>query len=158
MIASLLVCGALTGAALAQDAEPAPPSKTTVLDRVSEHEDFSVLAKAIRAAGLDRTLTADGPLTLLAPNDDAFADLEGADAILADPRRLATLLKRHVIVGRALTADDFVRSKVRTAGGEELRLKIRADGTARFGEAVVTATDFFADNGVVHIVDRVIVP
>ncbi len=119
---------------------------------------FTTLLTAARAAGLVDTLKGAGPFTVFAPTDDAFAQLPAGtvDALLKDLPRLKSVLLYHVVPGR-LMAEDVVKLKtVTTAQGQTAAIDT-TDG-ARIGDAKIVQTDILASNGVIHIIDRVILP
>ena len=120
------------------------------------NDDFSTLVAAVQAAGLVETLQGDGPFTVFAPTDAAFARL-GDDAIqrLLRPEnraQLTAILTYHVVPGRFTAADIGRRDALTTVNGEELSLGLRID------DAALVATDIDASNGIVHVVDRVLMP
>ena len=131
----------------------------TVVD-VAVDGGFTTLVTAVQAAGLVDTLSGDGPFTVFAPTDDAFAALpEGTlDALLADPEALAAVLTYHVVPGKVLAADVVGLSAATTVQGEDIAIEV-VEGTVVLNDgATVTATDIEASNGVVHVIDQVILP
>lgn len=125
-------------------------------------EDFSTLVAAVKAAGLVDTLSGDGPYTLFAPTNEAFAKLpEGTVEDLLKPENLETLqavLKYHVVPG-ALKAVDVVELKsAATAHGDELAIDVCEEKGVIINEARVLKTDIMATNGVVHVIDSVMLP
>lgn len=122
---------------------------------------FETLLAAAGAAGLVETLQSDGPLTVLAPTDDAFAKLpKGTVENLLKPEnkaQLAAILKYHVVPGRVYAMDAVNAGKAATAQGQSVIFSIR-DGQLMVDGAKVIATDIDASNGVVHVIDRVILP
>jgi len=129
----------------------------TIVDVAAGNESFTTLVKAVQAAGLVDVLSGEGPFTVFAPTDDAFAEVDDLDSILADKDKLASILKYHVIAGKVMAAD-VETGKVATVQGDEVKLKVKGNGTVKVDKAVVTATDVVADNGVIHVIDRVIMP
>lgn len=119
---------------------------------------FSTLLTAAKAAGLVETLKGPGPFTLFAPTDEAFAQLpEGTvDALLKDPARLKGVLLYHVVSDRLMAADVVRRTTVTTAQGQTAAIDT-ADG-ASIGGAKIVMADILASNGVIHVIDRVILP
>ncbi len=148
--------GALT--ASAGHHEGGKEMKKTIVDVASDAGSFTTLIAALNAAELTATLEGEGPFTVLAPTDEAFAALpEGAlDALLANPDQLAEVLTLHVVAGRAMAADVVTIDSVTTVQGSSLTVDT-ADGVAIGGAKVVTA-DVEASNGVIHVIDRVILP
>lgn len=139
----------------------AASGSSTVLDVAKEKGNFNTLAKAIEAAGLQETLTANGPVTVFAPTDEAFAKLpaEQLEALLRPENKdqLVKILTNHVVAGRALEADDLKRTRsAKTVAGEEVNIELKR-GRVRVDGARVTG-DYIADNGVVVAVDTVLIP
>lgn len=130
----------------------------TVVDLAVGAEGTSTLVAAVKAAGLLEVLSGEGPFTVLAPTDKAFAKLpEGAlDGLLADPEALAGVLKAHVVAGKAKAATVVTLDQVETLNGT-YPVAV-ADGVVSIGGATVIATDLMAGNGVVHLIDTVILP
>ena len=132
---------------------------TTVLDVARDAGSFSTLLGALDTANLSETLAGEGPFTLLAPTDEAFAKLpEGAlDTVLADPAALEQLVTEHVTGGVQLSSALADRSEIATITGQIL--PIVAEGTSvTIGGSLITTADIEADNGIVHVVDSVIFP
>jgi hypothetical protein len=118
---------------------------------------FKTLAKALTAAGLVDTLKGKGPFTVFAPTDAAFAKVPKADldALLADKAKLTAVLTYHVVAGKVMAAD-VKAGKVRTVQGSELTISTTTG--VMVDKAKVTNTDIVADNGVIHVIDSVIMP
>ena len=125
---------------------------------------FSILVEAVVAAGLVDALSADGPLTVFAPTNDAFAALLAElgvtkEALLADTALLTRVLTYHVVPGRVLRADVPVGSPITTLQGDTFTVDASLAITdQRSRTAGIVATDVFASNGVIHVLDRVILP
>jgi len=132
--------------------------KSTIVDVASNTDGFSTLVAAIQAADLVATLNGEGPFTVFAPTDEAFAALpEGAlQGLLADPEQLAGVLALHVVAGKAEAADVVGLSDVTTLQGKTLAIDT-TDGVS-VGGAKVIQTDVGASNGVIHVIDRVLLP
>lgn len=133
----------------------------TVLDVAKQKGNFNTLAKAIEVAGLQDALTSDGPVTVFAPTDEAFAKLpaEQLEALLRPENKdqLVKILTNHVVAGRALEEDALKRTRsAKTAAGEEVNIELKR-GRVRVEGARVTG-DYTADNGVVVAVDSVLIP
>lgn len=120
---------------------------------------FTTLATALEAAGLVETLKGEGPFTVFAPTDEAFARLpEGAlDALLEDKEKLAAVLTYHVVPGRISSREVAALSSARTVNGAELEIAAK-DGKVMVGGATVTGADVPATNGVIHVIDTVLLP
>ncbi|PTV99802.1 putative surface protein with fasciclin (FAS1) repeats [Halanaerobium saccharolyticum] len=132
-----------------------------VLDVALEADDFNTLVTAVIEADLVGALKGDGPFTVFAPTDAAFAALpEGTlDSLLADQEQLANILLYHVVSGKVM-AEDVVTmdgAMVETLFGEEIEISIK-DGMVYINDAQVTTTDIEASNGVIHVIDTVLVP
>jgi uncharacterized surface protein with fasciclin (FAS1) repeats len=131
----------------------------TIVDVASDAGTFETLLAAAEAAGLVDTLQSDGPYTVFAPTDDAFAALpEGTvESLLADPEALANILLYHVVAGKVLAADVVGLDSATTAQGSDVAISV--DGSSvMVNEANVVATDIEASNGVIHVIDAVILP
>lgn len=122
---------------------------------------FNTLAAALQAAGLVDTLKGDGPFTVFAPTDDAFAALpEGTVENLLKPEnrdQLVEILTYHVVPGKVLAADVVKLEKAKTVNGSDVKIKV-ADGSVNVDNATVVKTDIGASNGVIHVIDSVILP
>ena len=118
---------------------------------------FKTLATALTAAGLIDTLKGKGPFTVFAPTDAAFAKIPKADldALLKDKAKLTAVLTYHVVPGKVMAAD-VKAGNVKTVQGSEIT--ITTMGGVMVNKAKVTATDIVADNGVIHVIDSVIMP
>ena len=139
---------------------PEEEESTTVVDVVVNSENHTTLEAAVVAAGLVETLSGDGPFTVFAPTDAAFALLpEGLIAqLLEDPTGdLTTILTHHVHSGNALSTDLSNGMMVPTLAGTELTVSIM-DGMVQIDNANVSVADIETDNGVVHVIDAVLVP
>ena len=121
---------------------------------------FNTLVAAVQAAGLEETLRSKGPFTVFAPTDEAFAKLpEGTvEALLADPEALAEILLYHVVPGKVMAADVSDGLEAETAQGSTVSFAIHSDGAPAINDALITATDIEAFNGVIHVIDTVILP
>jgi uncharacterized surface protein with fasciclin (FAS1) repeats len=128
-----------------------------IVDTAVAAGDFKTLAVALQKAGLIDTLKGKGPFTVFAPTDAAFAKLPKSDldALLADKSKLASVLTYHVVPGTVM-AKDVKAGKVKTAQGSALTLST-SNGVMVDGANVVK-TDIVADNGVIHVIDSVILP
>lgn len=129
-----------------------------VVDTAVAAGDFKTLAAALDKADLVNTLRGKGPFTVFAPTDAAFAKVPKADldALLADKAKLAAVLTYHV-VPRKVMAKDVKAGKVKTVQGSDLTLATGGGGV-RVNDANVLKTDIVADNGVIHVIDSVVLP
>jgi len=128
-----------------------------IVDTAAAAGDFKTLAVALEKAGLIDTLKGKGPFTVFAPTDAAFAKVpkRDLDALLADKSKLASVLTYHVVPGTVM-AKDVKAGKVKTVQGSDLTLST-SDGVKVDGANVVK-TDIVADNGVIHVIDSVVLP
>jgi len=119
---------------------------------------FQMLVKAVQSAGLAEALSGTGPFTLFAPNDAAFAKLPAGtvDGLLKDIPKLKDVLTYHVVAGKHMAADIAKQSSLKTLQGQSLT--IETTGGVEVGGATVVQPDIQADNGVIHVIDRVIIP
>ncbi len=119
---------------------------------------FKTLVAAVTEAGLVDTLSGPGPFTVFAPSDEAFAKIP-ADALaqlLKDKAKLTSILTYHVVAGKHLAADVVKLSSVKTVQGQDAAIK--TEGGASINDAKITATDIETSNGVIHVIDTVIMP
>lgn len=128
-----------------------------IVDTAVSAGNFKTLAKALGVAGLVDTLKGKGPFTVFAPTDEAFAKIPKADldALLKDKAKLTAVLTYHVVPGKVMAAD-VKAGKVKTVQGSELT--VSTAGGVTVDKANVTKTDIVADNGVIHVIDSVIMP
>ncbi|MBT8398265.1 MAG: fasciclin domain-containing protein [Gemmatimonadetes bacterium] len=121
---------------------------------------FGTLLAAVDAAGLTETLKGDGPFTVFAPTDDAFAaiDPDALNALLADPVALAGVLTYHVVPGELAGADVLATTALTTVNGADAAISLDGEGNPRIDDALIIQTDVGARNGIVHVIDRVIFP
>ena len=158
-VAALL---ALPVTAVAQESQgyaPAAEATGDILETAGAAGSFTTLAKAIEAAGLTETLKGEGPFTVFAPTDEAFAKLpEGTlDALLQDKEKLAAILTYHVVPGAISSGDVVQLPMAKTVNGQDLKITA-ADGKVMVGNATVTQADIPASNGVIHVIDTVLLP
>ncbi len=128
-----------------------------IVDTAASAGTFKTLVAAVQAAGLVETLKGPGPFTVFAPSDEAFAKLPAGtvEALLKDKAKLATILTYHVVSGKVM-AKDVKEGKVKTVQGSSITVKTK--GGVMVDGAKVVATDVLADNGVIHVIDTVIMP
>jgi len=128
-----------------------------IVDTAVAAGSFKTLATALQAAGLVDTLKGKGPFTVFAPTDDAFAKIPKADldALLKDKAKLTAVLTYHVVPGKVMAAD-VKAGKVKTVQGSELTVSTM--GGVKVDAAKVVKTDIVADNGVIHVIDSVVLP
>lgn len=128
-----------------------------IVDTAVSAGNFNTLATALTAAGLIDTLKGPGPFTVFAPTDAAFAKVPKADldALLKDKTKLTAVLTYHVVSGKVM-AKDVKAGNVKTVQGSDI--EVATQGGVMVNNAKVTATDIEADNGVIHVIDTVIMP
>jgi len=138
----------LSGAALAQD----------IVEVAVANGNFKTLVTALQAADLVATLKGPGPFTVFAPTDAAFAKIPKAqlDALLKDKAKLVAVLTYHVVPGKVM-AKDVKSGSVKTVEGQSLMVKVEG-GKVMVNNAMVTGTDVVASNGVIHVIDTVLMP
>lgn len=129
-----------------------------IVDTAVAAGQFTTLVKAVQAAGLVETLKSPGPFTVFAPTDAAFAKLPAGtlEGLLKDPAKLKEVLTYHVVPGKVMAAD-VKNGSVKTVQGSEAKLKV-AGGKVMIDKATVVKADVLADNGVIHVIDTVILP
>lgn len=143
---------------LAAPDEEVPTDARSILETARAAGDFGTLVAALERAGLNEALAHDGPYTMFAPSDGAFARLpEGAVAsLLAEPKTLTDVLTYHLVPGRLRAADMARRVWAETLQGEDLA--ISNNGSLRIDGARLVTGDIEASNGVIHVIDRVLLP
>ena len=131
----------------------------TIVEVASGNPDFSTLVTAVTTAGLGETLSGAGPFTVFAPTNEAFAKIPKADldAILADKAKLTKILTYHVLPSKVMAADLQPEQKVKTVESTEVEIKV-TDGKATINDCNIVSTDVAASNGVIHVIDCVLVP
>jgi uncharacterized surface protein with fasciclin (FAS1) repeats len=146
----MLIATALAVSAMAVQAKD-------IVDTAVAAGSFKTLAAALQAAGLVDTLKGKGPFTVFAPTDDAFAKIPKADldALLKDKAKLTAVLTYHVVPGTVM-AKDVKAGKVKTVQGGEIT--VTTAGGVKVNDANVTKTDIVASNGVIHVIDSVLMP
>ena len=152
---------ALAGSvALLPTATQAQAAEKDIVETAVAAGTFNTLAKALTAAGLVETLKGAGPFTVFAPTDAAFAKLPPAalDALLADKAKLTAVLTYHVVPGAVMASQVVGLSEAATVQGGKVMIKV-VDGKVMLnGGTTVTATDIKAKNGVIHVIDTVLMP
>jgi len=147
-----------------ESAEASAEAPGTIVDVAVEAGSFTTLVAAVEAAGLVETLSGDGPFTVFAPTDEAFATaLEElgltADELLADTDTLTEILTYHVVAGEvdAATAISLDGQTAETVNGAEISINV-VDGSVVINDATVTTADVMASNGIIHVIDTVLLP
>jgi uncharacterized surface protein with fasciclin (FAS1) repeats len=144
---------------LAAVQQPAATTTPDIVDTAVAAGQFSTLAMALDAAGLTETLKGPGPFTVFAPTDAAFAKLpsETLDRLLADPDMLRSVLTYHVVSGKVTAADAVKLQSATTVEGEDVSISTQ-DGSVQVDNATVMKPDVMASNGIIHVIDTVILP
>ncbi|NEX60979.1 fasciclin domain-containing protein [Noviherbaspirillum galbum] len=129
-----------------------------IVETAKSAGSFNTLITAVQAAGLTDTLKGPGPFTVFAPTDDAFAAIpkDKLDALLKDKAALTKILTYHVVPGKVMDAD-VKPGKVKTVEGSPLSVSMKG-GKVEVDNANVVKTDVVADNGVIHVIDKVVMP
>ena len=152
---------AVTAFGLAVGSSNGHAAEKDIVDTAVEAGQFTTLAAALEAAGLVETLKGDGPFTVFAPTDEAFAKLpDGTVETLLMPEnrdQLTAILTYHVVPGSVMAADVVGLDEAETVNGEMLNISTSGN-SVMVNDATVTATDIVASNGVIHVVDSVILP
>ena len=130
-----------------------------IVDTAVAAGSLNTLATALKAAGLVETLKGKGPFTVFAPTDDAFKKLPAGtlEKLLADKAQLTKVLTYHVVAGKVMAADVVKLSEAKTAEGSAVKISAK-DGKVKVNDANVVKTDVGASNGVIHVIDAVILP
>ncbi|EPN4954435.1 MULTISPECIES: fasciclin domain-containing protein [Vibrio] len=135
--------------------------KADIVDVATENGSFNTLVAAVKAADLVDTLKGEGPFTVFAPTDDAFAKLpDGTIDMLLMPEnkdKLVSILTYHVVPGKVMAADVVKLDKATTVQGQDVMIKTMGD-KVMVNDANVMATDVKAKNGIIHVIDTVIMP
>ena len=159
---TLLACTALALAGIMATGHPAQAQQTKdLVDTAVGAGSFTTLAKALAAADLVGTLKGPGPFTVFAPTDAAFAKLpEGTLDELLKPEnkaKLRAVLTYHVVPGRVMAADVVKLTSAKAVSGDTLSIKVNGD-SVMLNQAQVIKTDIAASNGVIHVIDAVLLP
>lgn len=135
------------------------PLAADIVDVAVADGRFTTLVAAVKAADLAETLKGEGPFTVFAPTDDAFAKLPAGtmEALLEDIPRLKNILLYHVVPGKVVAADVVKLKSAETALGKQVTVEVMGDHVM-IGNARVVITDIEASNGVIHVIDTVIMP
>ncbi|WP_322796541.1 fasciclin domain-containing protein [Tepidiforma sp.] len=137
----------------------APAATADIVDTAVAAGNFTTLAKALEEAGLVQTLKGEGPFTVFAPTDEAFAALPAGtlDSLLANKDELTKVLTYHVVAGRVTSDQVSTMTEATTVEGSKLMIRVE-NGQARINDATVVTADVQATNGVIHVIDRVLIP
>ncbi len=137
----------------------AATASNNIVETAVSAGSFNTLVAAVQAADLADTLAGEGPYTVFAPTDEAFAKLpEGTvEALLANPDQLREILLYHVVPGKVTASQVVTLTSATTAQGSDLDIKV-VGGSVMIDNATVTATDIETSNGVIHVIDTVMLP
>ena len=127
----------------------------TIVETAIEAGEFNTLVDAVEAARLTETLSGEGPFTVFAPTDEAFAAVEGLEEI--DIETLTAILTYHVVSGAIMAEDVVTMTSIPTLQGGEITVEVTEEGVKVNG-ANVTTTDIVCSNGVIHVIDAVLIP
>jgi uncharacterized surface protein with fasciclin (FAS1) repeats len=154
----LMIIVALAALATAPAAVQAEHHEKDIVDTAVAAGSFKTLATALEAAGLIATLKGEGPFTVFAPTDEAFAKIPEADlkALIADKEKLTKVLTYHVVAGKIMAADVVKLKNAKTVEGQSITIDT-SDGV-KVDNAKVIKTDVMATNGVIHVIDTVLMP
>lgn len=157
-ISTLILALTFVSISLADGHEKKGSDKDIVTIAV-ESGNFNTLAKALTETGLVEALQGDGPFTVFAPTDDAFAKLpEGTiESLLNDKETLKTILLYHVVSGSVTSKEVVTLDKAETLAGKNVNIKVN-DGSVMINDSKVIAADVEASNGIIHIIDTVLIP
>lgn len=130
-----------------------------IVDTAVGAGSFTTLVAAVKAAGLVDTLKGAGPFTVFAPTDDAFKKLPAGtvEGLLKDPEKLKKILLYHVVSGKVMAADVVKVKSAKSVEGANIRVKVEGS-TVMVNNATVVKTDIACSNGVIHVIDTVIMP
>jgi len=167
-VASLAVAGCGGSDSSSERAATTAPAEAATMEETMQENivetavaagDFTTLTSLVEKAGLAETLSGEGPFTVFAPTDDAFADVpqETLDSLAADPEALKAVLLYHVVDGEARARDVAELSSAETLNGESVELET-TDGRVEVNDAKVVQADVTASNGVIHVIDEVLIP
>jgi len=134
-----------------------------IVDTAVAAGSFNTLVTAVKAAGLVDTLKSKGPFTVFAPNDDAFAKLPKGtvEGLLIDTPKLKSVLTYHVVAGKVMAADVVKLKTARTVEGQDVKIdasKWHLHKNVKINDANVVKADIVTDNGVIHVIDKVLLP
>jgi uncharacterized surface protein with fasciclin (FAS1) repeats len=163
MTLALLAVAAVAVAAIGASASASTASRSAgeknIVETAVAAGQFKTLASLLTKTGLADTLATGGPFTVFAPTDEAFAKVPKAtlDALAENPARLKSVLLYHVVPGRVTAADVVKLRSAKTLEGRSLAIKV-LDGSVLIDQAKVTTADAMASNGVIHVIDSVLIP
>jgi len=156
---SILVVAALGIAAVASTASASSQKQGTIVETAVASGQFTTLAKLLTTAGLVKTLQRPGPYTVFAPTDAAFKRVptKTLNALMKDKAKLKSVLLYHVVAGKVTSARVVNLTSAKTASGKSVRIRV-AGANVFVNDAKVTKPDVMASNGVIHVINRVLIP
>jgi uncharacterized surface protein with fasciclin (FAS1) repeats len=156
LVSATLLVGVCMGASNSMDT---PPGGKNIVDTAIAAGNFKTLVTALQAAGLADTLKGDGPFTVFAPTDEAFAKIpkDQLNALMANKTLLIALLTYHVVPGKVMSTDLKNGMMIKTVPGENLIISL-ANGGVMVNDAKVVQADIVSTNGVIHAIDTVLIP
>ena len=159
IITAIIFSMIITSFTIAGDQHKNKSSKKDIVTTAVEAGNFKTLATALTETGLIEALQGDGPFTVFAPTDDAFAKLpEGTvESLLEDKETLKNILLYHVVSGEVTSKEVVNLTKAETLNGKNINIKV-SKGTVMINDAKVTGADVMASNGVIHVIDTVLIP
>jgi uncharacterized surface protein with fasciclin (FAS1) repeats len=158
-ISTFLAVVALAVAAVAPAGAESAAQQKNLVQTAAAAGQFKTLAMLLTKAGLVRTLERSGPYTVFAPTDAAFAKVPRStvNALLADRAKLRAVLRYHVVGGKVTSAEVGELSSAKTASGKSVRIRV-AGNSVLVNNAKITKADVMASNGVIHVINRVLIP
>ena len=161
-LGAMLSVSALVGVAYAENpmvGGAAMFEDKNIIENAVNSADHTTLVAAVQAAGLVETLSGKGPFTVFAPTDEAFAKLPAGtvEALLKDKAKLASILTYHVVSGDVRAAQAMKLSTAKTVNGQSLGIAVK-DGSVMINNAKVVKADIVTTNGVIHVIDTVVLP
>lgn len=159
MISAILFSLIITSFAFAGDNNKSKSSKKDIVTIAVDAGNFKILATALTEAGLVEALQSDGPFTVFAPTDDAFAKLpEGTlETLINDKETLKKILLYHVVAGEVTSKEVVNLTKAETLAGKNIMIKV-IEGSVMINNSKVIGADIMASNGVIHVIDTVLIP
>ena len=161
MVAAGLLLAGSAQAQMKYSSSSAAYTSNDIVDVALAAGSFNTLAAALQAAGLVETLKGEGPFTVFAPTDEAFAKLPAGtvESLLKPENRdkLVAILTYHVVSGRLMASDVVGREYLKTVQGQKIKVSLKGD-KAMVDDAVIIKTDIETSNGVIHVIDSVILP
>jgi uncharacterized surface protein with fasciclin (FAS1) repeats len=156
----IVLAGLLVAALGLTVAQSTMTKDKTIAEVVSSDANFSTLLAAVKAAGLVETLSGKGPFTVFAPTNEAFAKIAKADleALLKDKAALTKVLTYHVVAGKVMSGDVVKLKEAKTVQGQNIAIEVKDGAVMLNTKSKVTKVDIETSNGVIHVIDTVILP